>query len=107
MKRLLLVCLAVSLLLFMVGLAVAADSSTVNGTVSDSMCGAKGASANHAACMTKCLGKGAKAVIVTDVDQKVLTVENPEVLKGHESHHVAVTGQVTGDSIHIESVKML
>jgi hypothetical protein len=107
MKRLLLVCLAVSLLLFMVGLAVAADSSTVNGTVSDSMCGAKGASANHTACMTKCLGKGAKAVIVTDVDQKVLTVENPEVLKGHESHHVAVTGHVTGDSIHVESVKML
>lgn len=107
MKKLLLLCLAVSLLLFMVGLAVAADSSTVNGYVSDSMCGAKGASTSHAACMTKCLGKGAKAVIVTDADQKVLTVENPEVLKGHEAHHVAVTGHVTGDSIHIESVKML
>jgi len=106
MKKLLLLCLAVSLLL-MVGLAVAADSSTVNGTVSDSMCGAKGASASHAACMTKCLGKGAKAVIVTDADQKVLTVDNPEALKGHESHHVAVTGHVTGDSIHVESVKML
>ena len=57
--------------------------------------------------MTKCLGKGAKAVIVTDADQKVLTVDNPEVLKGHEGHHVAVTGPVTGDSIHIDSVKML
>ena len=44
MKKLLLLCLAVSLLLFMVGLAMAADS-TVNGYVSDSMCGAKGASA--------------------------------------------------------------
>jgi hypothetical protein len=106
MKKLLLLCLAVSLLLFMVGWAVAADS-TVNGYVSDSMCGAKGASASHAACMNKCLGKGAKAVIVTDADQKVLTVDNPEVLKGHEGHHVAVTGPVTGDSIHIDSVKML
>jgi ribosomal protein L14E/L6E/L27E len=57
--------------------------------------------------MTKCLGKGAKAVIVTDADQKVLTVDNPDVLKGHEGHHVAVTGPVTGDSIHIDSVKML
>jgi hypothetical protein len=106
MKKFLLFCLAVSLLLFMVGWAVAADS-TVNGYVSDSMCGAKGASASHAACMTKCLNKGAKAVIVTDADQKVLTVDNPEVLKGHEGHHVAVTGQVNGDSIHIGSVKML
>ena len=103
MKKLLL--LAVSLLI-MAGLAVAADS-TVNGIVSDSQCGAKGASASHAACMTKCLGKGAKAVIVTDTDQKVLMVDNPDVLKGHEGHHVAVTGAVTGDSIHINSVKML
>ena len=106
MKKLLLLCLAVSLLL-MAGLALAADSSTVNGIVSDSQCGAKGANATHAACMTKCMGKGAKAVIVTDADQKVLTVDNPDVLKGHESHHVAVTGHVTGDSIHVESVKML
>jgi hypothetical protein len=106
MKKLLLLCLAVSLLL-MAGLAIAADSSTVNGIVSDSQCGAKGASASHAACMNKCLAKGAKAVIVTDSDQKVLTVDNPDVLKGHESHHVAVTGKVTGDSIHVDSVKML
>jgi hypothetical protein len=105
MRRILLSCLAISLL-FMATLAVAADS-TVNGTVSDSMCGAKGASATHAGCMTKCLNKGAKAVIVTDTDQKVLTVDNPDVLKGHEGHHVAVSGTVTGDSIHVDSVKML
>jgi hypothetical protein len=107
MKKLLLLCLAVSLLFCMAGLALAASSSTVNGTVSDSMCGAKGANASHAACMTKCLGKGAKAVIVTDGDGKVLTVDNPDVLKGHEGHHVAATGQVTGDTIHVDSVKML
>jgi hypothetical protein len=106
MRKLLLLCLALCLVFVMVGLAVAADS-TVNGIVSDSQCGAKGASADHAACMNKCLAKGAKAVIVTDGDQKVLTVDNPDVLKGHESHHVAATGTVTGDSIHINSVKML
>jgi hypothetical protein len=44
---------------------------------------------------------------VTDGDQKVLTVDNPDTLTGHEGHHVAVTGQVSGDSIHVESVKML
>jgi ribosomal protein L14E/L6E/L27E len=53
------------------------------------------------------LDKGAKVVVVTDADQKVLAVENPEALKGHEGHHVAVTGHVSGDSVHVESVKML
>jgi|SRR5271166_1875178 len=108
MKKLLMSC-AVSWILFsMVAIVSAADQSqTVNGVVSESMCGAKGASASHADCMTKCLAKGAKAVIVTDGDQKVVVVDNPDVLKGHEGHHVAATGAVTGNSIHIDSVKML
>jgi hypothetical protein len=46
-------------------------------------------------------------VVVTDGDQKVLTVDNPDVLTGHEGHHVAVTGTVTGESIHVDSVKMI
>jgi type 1 fimbria pilin len=108
MKKVLMSCAAVSVLIFMVAMASAADkSATVNGYVTDSMCGAKGASAGHAACMTKCLGKGAKAVIVTDGDQKIVSVDNPDALKGHEGHHVAVTGEMTGASIHVDSVKML
>ena len=51
--------------------------------------------------------KARKSVVVTDGDQKVLTVDNPDVLNGHEGHHVAVTGTVTGDTIHVDSVKML
>ena len=46
-------------------------------------------------------------VVVTDGDQKILTVDNPDALKGHEGHHVAVSGHVTGDGIHVMSVKML
>jgi hypothetical protein len=108
MKKILMSCAAVSVLFFMVAIASAADQATVvNGYVSDSMCGAKGNNASHAACMTKCLGKGAKAVIVTDGDNKVIAVDNPEALKGHEGHHVAVTGTVTGDSVHVDSLKML
>ena len=45
--------------------------------------------------------------MVTDKGQKVLSVDNPDALKGHEGHHVAVTGHVANDSIHVESVKML
>lgn len=105
MKRVGMVLIAVSLLCFAV--ISAADTTTVNGYVSDSMCAAKGANASHAGCMKKCLTKGATYVIVTDDDKKVLAVDNPDVLKGHEGHHIAATGTVTGDSIHVESLKML
>lgn len=88
-------------------IASAADSQTVNGWITDSKCGAKGANAGAEACTKKCLAAGAKMVVVTDADQKVLNVDNPDALKGHEGHHVAVTGNVTGDSIHVSSVKML
>jgi hypothetical protein len=87
--------------------AAAADTETVNGWIADSKCGAKGANASAEACTKKCLAAGAKMVVVTDKDQKVLTVDNPDALKGHEGHHVAVTGHVTGDAIHVESAKML
>jgi len=107
MKKVLLLLLAVSLLLFTVVLVSAADNSTVNGYVSDSMCGAKGAKDGHTDCMNKGLSKGASYVIGTDGDMKVLAVDNPDVLKGHEGHHVAATGTVTGSSIHINSVKMM
>lgn len=106
MKRLLLFCLVLSLIFFVVSVAFAADT-TVNGYVSDSMCGAKGAKAGHTDCMNKCISKGASYVVVTDGDQKVLNVSNPDALKGHEGHHVAVTGDVKGDTIKIESVKMM
>jgi hypothetical protein len=46
-------------------------------------------------------------VIVTDKDQKVLKVDNPDALKDHVGHHVAVTGSETADSIHVQSVKMI
>jgi len=111
MKKALAICTILGTMFFVVAMATASDDmakeTTVNGYVTDSGCGVKGASAEHAACTKKCLEKGAKLVVVTDEDKKVLTVENPDALKGHEGHHVAVTGHVTGDSIHVESTKML
>ena len=105
MRKLRLICLALSVLFMFVGVTFAADVTTVNGHVADSKCGAKGKT--NAECTKKCIKEGAKMVVVTDDDEKVLTVENPKKLAGHEGHHVAVTGKVTGDSIHVDSVKML
>ena len=109
MKKVLLICLAVCFVLGLTALAFddMGKSATVNGWVVDDKCGAKGANAAGEACTKKCLAGGAKMVIVTDGDQKVLAVENPDALKGHEGHHVAVTGAVGKDSIKVESAKML
>jgi hypothetical protein len=109
MKKVLVLCLALCFVFALSALAFddMGKSTTVNGWVTDAKCSAKGASAAAEACTKKCLAAGEKAVLVTDKDQKVLAVENPEALKGHEGHHIAATGHVMGDSIHIESVKML
>ena len=107
MRKLLLILVVLCVAFMMVGVSFAADASTVNGYVSDSKCGAKGANAGAAECTKKCLQAGAKMVVVTDGDQKVLAVDNPDKLTGHEGHHVAVTGTVKGESIHVDSVKML
>ena len=109
MKKMVLFCLVLSLMLLTTSFGWAGDdkAQTINGWVSDSKCDAKGANAQAADCTKKCLSGGASMVVVTDGDQKVLTVENPDALKGHEGHHIAVTGHVTGDSLHVESAKML
>jgi len=107
MRKLVVVLLAFVLILLVASVAFAADAQTVNGWISDSKCGVKGANAGAEACTKKCIAAGASPVVVTDKDQKVLTVENPDSLKEHYGHHVAVTGHIDGDKIHVESVKML
>ena len=107
MRKFLLLLLAGALILMVASVSFAGDAQTVNGWVSDAKCGAKGANAGAEACTKKCIAAGEKAVLVTDSDQKVLAVDNPDTLKGHEGHHVAVTGHVDGDKIHVDSVKTL
>ena len=109
MRKVLVVCLVIFFLFALTAMAFddMGKSATVNGWVSDDQCGAKGANDKAEACTKKCLAKGAKMVIVTDKDQKVLMVDNPDALQAHVGHHVAVTGHVMGDSIHVDSAKML
>jgi len=109
MKKMLLICLAACFVFALSAWALddMGKSTTVNGWVTDDKCGVKGAHEGAEACAKKCLEGGAKMVVVTDGDHKVLMVENPDALKGHEGHHVAVTGAVKGDSIRVDSAKML
>jgi hypothetical protein len=109
MRKVLVLCLAICFVFALTALAFddMGKSTTVNGWVSDSKCGAKGANASAEACTKKCLAAGEKIVIVTDKDSKVLAVDNPDALKDHAGHHVAVTGTVSKDSMHVSTVKML
>lgn len=109
MRKVLLICLALSFVFAMSAMAFddMGKSATVNGWITDAKCGAKGASAAGEACTKKCVAAGEKMVIVTDADQKVLAVDNQDALKGHEGHHVTVTGTMSKDSMHVSSVKMM
>jgi hypothetical protein len=44
--------------------------------------------------------------LVTDSDQKVLTIDNPTALQGQEGHYVQIRGNMTDQgSLHVETVK--
>jgi len=99
---------AVLIVLTLVLVVVAgAKEAAVNGWVVDAKCGVKMASAQGAACAKKCLAAGEKVAFVPDGTQDVLIVDNPDSLKGHEGHHVTITGTMDKKTIHVESVKMM
>ncbi|UWZ82977.1 hypothetical protein [Occallatibacter riparius] len=85
--------------------ASAADSSSMNGWISDSMCGAKHAGSG-AACVKKCVEGGMQPVFVSEKDKSVLTIDNPDTVKEYYGSKVTVKGTVGGDgkSVHIDSV---
>ena len=109
MRKVLMLCLAICFVFALTALAFdnMGKSTTVNGWITDAKCGAKGASAGGEACTKKCAAAGEKLVVVTDGDSKVLTVDNQDAVTAHAGHHVTVTGTVSNNSIHVDSVKML
>ena len=100
--------LAAAAILFFTVWAFASPTTTWDGWISDSKCAAKGANAAHAQCAKKCIDGGEKPVLVTDKDQKVVPIENPSAVSGHQGQHVKVTGALTADgSLHIDKVSEL
>jgi hypothetical protein len=80
----------------------------ISGWITDEKCAsAKGTEASHVDCAKKCVDSGVPAVFVSEKDKKIYKIDNQDQAKAHAGHHVKVTGQVTGDSIHIDSVSML
>jgi len=85
--------------------ASAADSSKLNGWISDSMCGAKHAGTG-AACVKKCVDGGMAPVFVDEAKKAVWTIDNPDAVKGFYGDHVMVTAKTDADkkSVHIDAI---
>ena len=94
--------LAFAFLLFG-GLSLA-SARTITGTVSDSNCGAKHATASDgaAACVEKCVTGGASYVVISG--GKIYKVDAQDKFKGLGGKSVTVKGTVKGDSITVASV---
>ena len=85
--------------------ANAADSTTINGYISDAMCGAKHAGSGTA-CVKKCIGNGEKPVFVDEAKKEVWTIDNPEAVKDYYGGHVTITAKADAGakSVHIDSI---
>jgi len=93
--------------LLLAGVTLATEGSWT-GYVTDTMCGAKGASSDHAACAKKCVEEhGAKYALVTDSDKKVYVLDPQDTVAAHAGHHVTVKGSVEGDTIKVSSIEMV
>jgi hypothetical protein len=84
----------------------AADSSKINGWISDSMCGAKHAGSG-AACVKKCVDGGMQPVFVDEEKKAVWKIDNPDSVKGFYGDHVTVSATANADSktVHIDSIE--
>ncbi|MGA2351436.1 MAG: hypothetical protein ABSF70_13455 [Terracidiphilus sp.] len=100
----------ISLLLSVLALtaisASAADSTKINGWISDSMCGAKHAGTGSA-CVKKCLEGGMTPVFVDEDKKAVWTIDNPDSVKAFYGDHVSIMATADADkkSVHIDSIE--
>lgn len=85
-------------------LAVSALAADLTGTIVDANCGAKHADASETSqnCAKRCLGRGAKPVLVSD--GQVLKIANPDRVRDFWGQKVKATGKVDGDSVTIEAI---
>lgn len=106
MKKLFAVlCIACMVLSISVVTFAADKASTMTGVVTDEKC-AKGDMATNSDCAKKCIEGGQKAVFVNDKDKSVWPIDNPDKIKGHEGHHVTVTGSTANNTLHVDTLKM-
>jgi hypothetical protein len=86
--------------------ARAADTTKLNGWISDSMCAAKHAGSG-AACVKKCIEGGMQPVFVDEEKKAVWKIDNPDAVKNFYGDHVTVsaTADTEKKSVHIDAIE--
>ena len=89
------------------GATLSAAEMTLEGTVSDAMCGAKHMMKGDAACTKACVDKGSAYALV--VGSKVYTLKTSSDKDKEELGKLAgkmatISGEVTGDNVMVKSV---
>jgi hypothetical protein len=108
-----LLCTAAVLLAASVGMAAPKQDAgkkamSWSGYVTDDSCATKGmAAVTNAACVKKCVDAGGKYVLYSPTDKKVYQLDPQSSVADHATHHVRISGSLDGDTIHVESVKMI
>lgn len=97
---------AITAFVLLCAVAAWAGDSTMTGWIVDQKCGAKGAHAGAEACSKRCIEGGSPAVFVNDANKEVIAIHNQDAIKGHEGHHVKVTGEMMDGSLHVDKVEM-
>jgi hypothetical protein len=85
--------------------AGAADSTKINGWISDSMCGAKHTGSGKD-CVIKCIKMGQAPVFVDESKKAVWSIDNPGAVKSYYGDHVTITASTNEatKSVHIDSI---
>ena len=95
--------------LLTLGMAFSAITADFTNYITDTACankqGAKAASEKHAACAAKCINGGSPAVLLTE-EGKIYKIADQDKVKEHAGHKVTITGDLDGDTLKVESVKM-
>ncbi len=90
--------LVVALVLSAATFALAADMGTWTGWITDTACAAKGASASHAECATKCVKeKGAKWALYNEADKSVWVLSDQDGAAKMAGKQVTVKGTADKD----------
>ncbi len=102
MKR---VAALVSVILAFAPLSAMAAGATINGWISDAMCGAKH-TGSGAACVKKCISGGEAPVFVDEAKKEVWAIDNPDAVKAFYGDRVTVTATANAakKSVHIDSI---
>ena len=86
----------------------APDEKTIVGYISDQACATKmgdhAAKDEHEACAAKCIKEGSEAVLLT-MDGKIYKLDQQDKVSQFAGKKVEVTGNVSGNSISVTSIK--